>query len=270
MLNLGRTGTWSLSSLQPPLAAGTPTLQHAPPDCWSPPPLTPGEGKVFAATVWILSSTEVANLPASARLESPGKVLRASRKWLFGCPRHCSTFLDADPAAQEPFQRTGLGQLFLEPAATDLARQQQPRAQPPAPGACPHPSPRPRGRGGGDALAPARPGSTFPAPLDGIFGASLANPPAPCCSPGARGCTPLSWPHSSQRGHNLCPPRRGSRPPSGPRALGVRASPDGEGWRRSPGSQRQQNSAPPEGKTASRLPLSVSPTPHFFFLATSH
>ncbi|KAM6261232.1 uncharacterized protein LJ264_006497 [Porphyrio hochstetteri] len=118
----------------------------------------PGVGKVFAATVWISSSAKVANLPASARLESRGKVLGASRKWLFGCPRHCSTFLDADPAAQEPFQRTGLGQLFLERAATDLERQQQ---QPPGcsrqpPGLTRIPAgSRQRGRGGGDAMAPA-------------------------------------------------------------------------------------------------------------------
>lgn len=49
---------------------------------------------------------------------------------------------------------------------------------------------RQRGRGRGDAPAPAAPGGTFPAPLDGIFGASLANVPAPWRSAGARGCTP--------------------------------------------------------------------------------
>lgn len=43
---------------------------------------------------------------------------------------------------------------------------------------------------GAMSRAPARTEGTFPEPLDGIFGASLANDPAPWCSSGAQGCTP--------------------------------------------------------------------------------
>lgn len=124
MLNLDRAGTWSLSSLQPlsrrECQSCRMPCRTAGPHC-----LLPREGQSLRGHLLDFVKRRVANSPASARLESPGKVLGASRKWLFGCPRHCSTFLDADPIAQEPFQRTGLGQLFLEPAATDLARQQQ-------------------------------------------------------------------------------------------------------------------------------------------------
>lgn len=68
-------------------------------------------------------------MPASARLESPGKVLGASRKWLFGCLRRCSTFLDADPVGAVPENRTwtafsgaSIGRSSEAAAAPGLAR----------------------------------------------------------------------------------------------------------------------------------------------------
>lgn len=117
---------------------------------------------------------------------------------------------------QEPFQRTGLGQLFLEPASTDLARQQQPRGLP---------APR-------QEAAP-RAGDRFPPPLDGIFSAVFANAPslwrsseAQRCAPGTdrasprpewgpmdpfsglRACRPPLVPQLRARAQRLVPPPR--------------------------------------------------------------
>lgn len=62
--------------------------------------------------------------------------------------------------SQEPFQRTGLGRLFLEPAATDLARQQQSQGT----AASPRGSSAPRRGGGCGPEAGAMP---WPPPVPG-------------------------------------------------------------------------------------------------------
>lgn len=134
MLNSGRTGTWSPSRFHS-------AARRRPAGRPEPIAPNPGGSKSLRPPFGFLERG-AAELPAAARLESPGKVLGASRKWLFGWLRRCSTFLDGYPAAQEPFQRTGLGLLFLERAATDPARRQQhpPRGVPCAPAPFQRPS----------------------------------------------------------------------------------------------------------------------------------
>lgn len=284
MLNLGRAGTWSLSSLQP-LSQRERQPCRTPCRIAGPPCLPPCEGQSLRGQLLDFVKRGAANLPASARLESLGKVLGASRKWLFGCPRHCSTFLDADPIAQEPFQRTGLGQLFLEPAATDVARQQQSQGT----AASPRGSSAPR-RGGGcgpEAGAmpwlPPAPGACFQSPstafsarllpmfelLSAPSGPKSARPERAAHRLGpygdlrtrSRGCghSAPSWSHSSQAGRNLCPPP-GLSPSSDPAPwdfvlrLTERAGEEASG--------RSTSSV---GKHVCPLLLSVSPNPFFLF-----
>lgn len=180
MLDLGRAGTWNLSSLQP-LSQRERQPCRMPCRTAGPHCLLPWEGQSLRGHLLDFVKRGVANLPASARLEPLGKVLGASRKWLFGYPRHCSTFLDADPhsSGTVPENRTWTA---FSGASSDRSSKAAavPGHSRQSPGLVRTLSGRQlRTRGGSDALAPTSAGGTFPEPLDGIFSASLANVRAP-------------------------------------------------------------------------------------------
>lgn len=144
-------------------------------------------------------------------------------------------------------------------ASSDRPSSSGPRAQPPVPGARTHPV----GCGPGAGAMPwpppvprarfQRPSTVFSARFLPMFelpsapsGPKSARPERAAHRLGpygnlrtpSRGCGRIAPPrsHSSQAGRSLCPPP-GPPPLSRPRALGLRASPDGEeDWRRSVGS----------------------------------
>lgn len=228
-------------------------------------------------------------MPASARLESPGKVLRASRKWLFGCPRHCSTFLDADPAAQEPFQRTGLGQLFPEPAATALARQQQPRGAAASPRDFPASRRAAAGRRRGrcPGSRPCR-GRVSSAPrrhfqrvsckcssslallrgprLHARGGQGIASARVGTDGPGPRACGPvaLPWSHSSEPGHNVCPPAETPGPSPDPAPSGSVPRPTERAGEEAPRRSASRINQPRRETRLRSAPLCL-PYPAFLF-----